>query len=156
MIKAARAARKIFIQNGQPNSICFSENTSRTHSVSERTQCNFHWTAHVLYQESRALLGLARLASLRLPHQNWKREWMVGSPETRRPASTLLAQAPTCGPLSHVYGSQSEKQLLRSRLRELLERQVFTPPSLCFHCEKTLGIPFLVEKKRRIPPARLF
>ena len=109
------------------------------------------WTC-ILY----LCLGLRAWLRFGIPTENWKREWRVGSPETRRPASTLLAQAPTCGPLSHVYGSQSEKQLLRSRLRELLERQVFTPPSLCFHCEKTLGIPFLVEKKRRIPPARLF
>ena len=133
------------------------ENTPRTHSVSERTQCNFHCTARACSIKSRALcLGLRAWLRFGTPTKNWKREWGVGSPETRRPASTLLAQAPTCGPLSQFIVRKPKSSSYAAGFEELLERQVFTPPSLCFHCEKTLGIPFLVEKKRRIPPARLF
>ena len=106
--------------------------------------------ARVLSRVARSAWACAPGFASAPQQKNWKRNGRVGSPETRRPASTLLAQAPTCGPLSHVYGSQSEKQLLRSRLRELLERQVFTPPSPGFHCEKTPGIPFLVGKTRAI------
>ena len=53
------------------------------------------WTC-ILY----LCLGLRAWLRFGIPTENWKREWRVGSPETRRPASTLLAQAPTCGPLS--------------------------------------------------------